>query len=103
MSNDSFTMTVDENNNVEVKTPEVVDEATATPTLMRQVIENSDARNIVRAFKYLARIGVGVMPVCLVCQQNKKPELCSWIRHESSGEIALGCGCTVREFRDVVK
>lgn len=79
--------------------PEIAD---AAPRL-RQVIPNGDAKVIIRATRDLLRVGVGVMPVCLTCLREKRPELIQWGRSDASGELVMHCGCTVRVLSGVRK
>ncbi len=80
-------------------TQEVAPEA-ASVEKVRQVLVEGDARALKRGILALGRLAVGLVPVCLLCQQAKRPEVCTWDRL-GDGSLELVCGCTVRIMQGV--
>lgn len=83
--------------------PQEPEVAPAAPTRLRQVIPHGDAKAIVRAVRDLLQVDVGVMPVCLTCLREKRPEMIQWGRSDASGEMVMHCVCTVRVLQGVRK
>lgn len=80
--------------------PESQPESAATVAKVRQVLESGDARALKRGILAIGRLAVGLVPICLLCQQAKRPEVCQWARQDD-GSLQLECGCTVRVMQGV--